>query len=127
MMLLLGDRTQEKVAMRMSTHLRKQSRYNGFTLVEILVALGIAAISLTASLKATSSMLNSNEELRMRLLATWSAENRLATIRLEKQWPDVGNTEFACPQANFELKCKQKIRERCKLTIVQLNTHPTAG
>lgn len=81
----------------------------GFTLVEILVALGVAAISLTASLKATSSMVVSNEELRMRLLATWSAENRLAQIRLEKQWPDVGNTQFACPQSNFELTCKQKI------------------
>jgi general secretion pathway protein I len=81
----------------------------GFTLVEVLVALGVAAISLTASLKATSSMVVSNEELRMRLLGTWSAENRMAQIRLEKQWPDIGNTQFECDQANFKLNCKQKI------------------
>jgi general secretion pathway protein I len=80
-----------------------------FTLVEVLVALGVAAISLTASLKATSSMVSSNEELRLRLLAVWSAENRMAQIRLEKQWPDIGNTQFSCDQANFKLQCKQKI------------------
>jgi general secretion pathway protein I len=84
-------------------------RPKGFTLVEVLVALGVAAISLTASLKATSSMVSSNEELRMRLVATWSAENRMAVIRLEKQWPDVGNTEFSCDQVNYKLLCKQKI------------------
>jgi general secretion pathway protein I len=81
----------------------------GFTLVEVLVALGVAAISLTASLKATSSMVTSNEELRMRLVGTWSAENRMAQIRLEKQWPDIGSTQFSCDQANFKLNCKQKI------------------
>ncbi len=90
---------------------RRSSRpgSRGFTLVEVLVALGVAAISLTASLKATSSMVTSNEELRMRLVGTWSAENRMAQIRLEKQWPDIGNTQFSCDQANFKLNCKQKI------------------
>jgi general secretion pathway protein I len=94
-----------KVLVRRS---KKRSGF-GFTLVEVLVALGVAAISLTASLKAVSSMVTSNEELRMRLLATWSAENRMAQIRLEKQWPDIGNTQFSCDQANFKLNCKQKI------------------
>lgn len=83
----------------------------GFTLVEVLVALGVAAISLTASLRATGSMVNSNEEMRMRLLAVWSAENRMAQIRLEQQWPDAGVTEFACPQANFVLTCKQRVTQ----------------
>ena len=86
-------------------------RAAGFTLVEVLVALGVAAISLTASLRATGSMVNSNEEMRMRLLAVWSAENRMSQIRLEQQWPDAGVTEFPCPQANFTLICKQRVTQ----------------
>jgi general secretion pathway protein I len=102
-------RVAKPFAIGRATSLNPRFKQYGFTLVEVLVALGVAAITLTASLKATGSMVNSNEALRQRLVATWSAENRMAQIRLEKQWPDIGNTQFSCDQANFKLQCKQKI------------------
>lgn len=90
---------------------RSQRSGRGFTLVEVLVALGIAAVSLTASLRATSAMMLNNEQMRARLLAVWSAENQLALIRLEQRWPDVGQTRFNCPQSSLPLECRQRVTQ----------------
>lgn len=98
-------------ALRRRRSPRGQRSGGGFTLVEVLVALGIAAISLTASLRATSTMMMNNEQMRSRLLAVWSAENQMALIRLEQRWPDVGLTRFDCPQAALALNCRQRVTQ----------------
>lgn len=78
----------------------------GFTLVEVLVALTIAAIALMAALRATSSMASSSEELRLRTLAQWSAENILSELRIQGDLPSLGSQTRPCPQADIELSCK---------------------
>ncbi len=66
------------------------SRQRGFTLFEVLVALAIMAIALTALLRASGLAADNSEALRMRMLAGWTAQNRLALIEARREWPEPG-------------------------------------
>ncbi len=77
----------------------KQRRGRGFTLVEVLVALGIVAIALMAGLQATAALTRNAERQSDLLLAQTCAENELVKARLAKQMPDVGDSNVACEQA----------------------------
>lgn len=71
----------------------------GFTLVEVLVALGIVAIALTAGLQATAALTNNALRQSDVLLAHMCAENEMVRIRLVRQLPGVGESDIACEQA----------------------------
>jgi general secretion pathway protein I len=81
----------------------------GFTLVEVLVALAIASIALIAALKATESLILSSQQIKLRAYAQWSAENRLAIIRVTSEFPAVGKRNFDCPQAELKLVCTEDV------------------
>ncbi len=81
----------------------------GFTLVEVLVALTIVAVALMASLRAVSALTQGSAELRARTLAQWSAENRLAQMRVQAEWPPVGRSRFDCSQGRVTLECQQDV------------------
>lgn len=82
---------------------------SGFTLLEVLVALVIVGVSLGASLRAIGSLTQNSHDLHTSMMASWSAENRLVQIRLERQWPALGKQMFDCPQGNFHLVCEQEV------------------
>ena len=71
----------------------------GFTLVEVLVALGIVAIALLAGLQATGALTRHAQRQSDVLLGQTCAENELVKARLAKQMPDVGDSSVACEQA----------------------------
>lgn len=81
----------------------------GFTLLEVLVALVIVGTALGASLRAVGSLTQNSNGLRASMMATWSAENRLTQIRLEKFFPPLGKTSQNCPQAELQLVCEQEV------------------
>jgi general secretion pathway protein I len=84
-------------------------RKRGFTLIEVLVAMTIAAIALMTALRATGSLAINSAELRARTLAQWSAENRLAQLRIAGEWPALGRREFECSQAGVALVCREQV------------------
>ncbi len=71
----------------------------GFTLVEVLVALGIVAIALMAGLQATAALTRNAQRQGDVLLAQTCAENELIKVRLARQMPDVGDRSVSCEQA----------------------------
>jgi general secretion pathway protein I len=75
----------------------------GFTLIEILVALGIVAVALTAGLQATSALTRNAQRQSDLLFAHVCAENELVKTRLSKQMPGVGDSTVACEQAGRSL------------------------
>jgi general secretion pathway protein I len=97
--------------MRHSRHLQlhRPRSASGFTLLEVLVALVIVGTALGASLRAVGSLTQNSNALRASMMATWSAENRLTQIRLEKQYPPLGKSSQDCPQAELQLVCEQEV------------------
>lgn len=81
----------------------------GFTLVEVLVALAIVSVALMASLRAVGALTENLADLRARTLAQWSAENRLAQIRVQAEWPPVGSSRYDCTQAGVALECREDV------------------
>ncbi|MGA8259237.1 MAG: type II secretion system minor pseudopilin GspI [Arenicellales bacterium] len=65
---------------------------NGFTLLEIVIALAIAALGIAAVAKATGSAATVADETRSRMLAVWVAANRLAELRITRAWPAPGTS-----------------------------------
>ena len=91
-------------------HLQHLRKPGGFTLLEVLVALVIVGTALGASLRAVGSLTQNSNGLRAAMMATWSAENRLARIRLEPgNWPELGRRSFDCPQGELELVCSEEV------------------
>lgn len=84
-------------------------RQTGFTLLEVLVALVIVGTALGASLRAVGSLTQNSSDLRASMMATWSAENRLAQIRLAHDWPPLGQRRFDCPQGELLLVCEENV------------------
>ena len=75
----------------------------GFTLIEVLVALGIVAVALAAGVRATGSLTRNAERQTDLLLAHICAENALVAVRLSRQMPAVGDNASTCEQAGRTL------------------------
>ena len=73
-------------------------KQHGFTLIEVLVALVIVAISLAAGVKAAGALTNNAARLQSVTSAQWCAENQLTELRLSHQFPAIGDSEFTCEQ-----------------------------
>jgi general secretion pathway protein I len=82
----------------------------GFTLVEVLVALGIVAIALTAGLQATGAVTRHAQRQSDMLLAQMCAENELTKVRLARQLPSLGDAQIGCEQAGRSLTVVLAVR-----------------
>lgn len=70
----------------------------GFTLVEVLVALAILAVTLGAGVKAAGALvLNAQRQTQM-TAAQWCADNHLTELKLTRAFPGAGQSEFICEQ-----------------------------
>ncbi|MDR6885627.1 MULTISPECIES: type II secretion system minor pseudopilin GspI [Variovorax] len=76
-----------------------RSAHGGFTLIEVLIALGIVALALAAGSQATMSLTRNAQRQSDLLLADLCAENELAKARLARQMPAVGDSGSICVQA----------------------------
>jgi general secretion pathway protein I len=74
----------------------------GFTLIEVMVALTIIAISLGALLSTSGTQANSASYLKQKTIAHWVALNELSRIRISGEFPDIGNKKDSIKMANHE-------------------------
>lgn len=81
----------------------------GFTLLEVLVALSILALSLMAALRAGAISMNNVQEIRLRQLADWVAEDRLAEHRARRDWLPVGGNTGETEQGGERFLWEEKI------------------
>ncbi|WP_269458321.1 GspI family T2SS minor pseudopilin variant LspI [Legionella waltersii] len=61
---------------------------NGFTLIEVLLALAIIAIALTALLKATSQDVENTSRIKEKTISHWIAEQGVNMIQLGLMQPN---------------------------------------
>lgn len=89
--------------------LRTRPQQLGFTLLEVLVALGIAATALVSLYTLAGQLLKSSAALDVRQAALWCADNRLVTVSLSQFAPPLGESPHACSQLGREYTVKQTI------------------
>ena len=74
------------------------ARPRGFTLLEVMVALAIIAIALSAGLRAAGVLTDNAGRLADVTTAQWCADNQLTALRLARAFPGVGDADFRCEQ-----------------------------
>ncbi len=77
-------------------------QHAGFTLIEVMVALTIIAISLGALLSTSGAQANSVGYLKQKTLAHWVAVNELTQILISKEFPDLGDKKGSTSMANHD-------------------------
>jgi len=85
------------------------SNKNGFTLFEVLIALAILAISLTAMIKASSENTVNTAYLRNKYLASLVAANKMNELQLLQNWPVTGNSNGKTELGKYTWKWNIKI------------------
>ena len=70
--------------------MKMKTKKQGFTLLEVLVALAILAIALSAAIKVSTANVENASYLRDRTLAHWVAMNILTEIQIKEVWPSLG-------------------------------------
>ena len=78
------------------------NHHSGFTLIEVMVALTIIAISLGALLSTSGTQANSATYLKQKTLAHWVALNELAEIDANDTFPDTGKKKGSTSMANHD-------------------------
>ncbi len=87
-----------------------RSRLHGMTLIEVLVALAIVAVTLSAGIKAAGGLTLNAQRVVDLTLAQWCAENQLVNHKLTGSYPGVGDSEFSCKQLGRDFIGKQAVR-----------------
>jgi general secretion pathway protein I len=81
----------------------------GFTLIEVLVALAIVAIGMSAVLEALTSSANTAMYLQDKTFAQWVALNRIETVRLSGAVPSAGTSNDDIDFAGRSWEWRQKV------------------
>jgi general secretion pathway protein I len=88
--------------------LNPSQRARGFTLIEVLVALMIVAVGLTALMVAVNGTARTSGFLRDKTLAQWIALNRLTEVRLNVvkfgQNTDTGEVDFGNRKWHYDTR-----------------------
>ena len=103
------------------TNCGKRTRPRGFTLVEILVALAIVAIGLSAAVRATSQVIAGTESARMRLVGTWVAQDRLAEHTARTDWPALGVATGSTSQGPLALAWREVVSATAEPSLRQID------
>ncbi len=92
-------------------HGKPAPKYDGFTLIEVMVALAIAALGLAAVAASVSQMVDAAMAMQQRSYANWIAQNKIAELRLANVVPEVSSTSGQTQYAGLEWDWRADISE----------------
>ena len=83
----------------------------GFTILEVLIAMAILAVAGVAVTRASSQSLNSLIILQQVTYGSWVAENRLVELQLEDKWPPANNKKGQVEMAGGDWYWQQQVEK----------------
>lgn len=84
-------------------------RTDGFTLIEVLVALAIVAVGMAAVMRTLTSSADTVFYMRDKTFAQWVALNQIVNLRITGQVPGVGNSEGDTDYAGRKWHWRQEV------------------
>ena len=91
-----------KVHKGVQQHRQQSTRCQGFTLLEVLVALAVIAFSLAAAASAVSGNSRNASGLQQRTYAHWVAMNKMTELHTGNQWPSLSTKKGSALLARHE-------------------------
>ena len=92
----------------------------GMTLLEVMMALLIFALTATAIMKAASEHLSSVGQIEDITFATWVANNRLSQLQIDDTWPVKNNQKGAQEMAGRTWYWQQHVEKSSDSEMVQV-------
>ncbi len=99
----------------------------GFTLIEVMVALAVLAIALSAIVKGVSQHTSNLIYLRERTFAHWVAMNKIAELQIRRDWPAPGATQGTAQMAGREWHWTVTIKDTPDADVRRLEVEVSAG
>lgn len=87
------------------------THHHGFTLIEILVAMAIIAIAMSALVKASGDYTASAAYLKQKTLAHYVAMNELNKLQISNTWPALGTEKTTVKLASHDWAVTREILE----------------
>lgn len=81
----------------------------GFTLIEVMLAMAIFAIAGVSLLNTADNNFKNLSHLESKILANWLASNQLVEVTLDQQWPPKNNKKGMVEMASREWFWAQKV------------------
>ena len=88
---------------------RTHPHQRGFTLLEVMVALAVLAITMGALIKVTDSYAFNAGYLQEKTLAQWIAENKAVEYQLMQEFPAVGSKSGETGMAGVDWQWRVKV------------------
>ena len=103
-----------------------RQRLQGFTLLEVLIALAVLALAMGAVIKAASDYTSNQSYLRDRTLAMWVARNVLVEYQVKGEWLSVGERKGTREMGNQEWRWLARISqtEEAELRRLDVEVYP---
>ncbi|MDX1404043.1 MAG: type II secretion system minor pseudopilin GspI [Woeseiaceae bacterium] len=83
----------------------------GFTLVEVMVALAVAGLSLAAVAASIGQMVDAASVMQERTYASWIGQNQITEMRLANEVPEVSTTSGDLEYAGLEWSWRATVSE----------------
>ena len=107
--------------MHPKAQLKKNNKHlSGMTLLEVLVALFIFALTGTAIMKAASDHLTGVGQIEEITFATWVANNRLTQLHIDNTWPIKNNLKGEQELAGRRWYWQQRVNKTNDSDMVQV-------
>jgi general secretion pathway protein I len=97
------------MARRATNVCRNAPRTAGFTLIEVVVALAVLAVAMSAVMRVISQSIDIAAEMRSRTVALWVAQDRLTNHRLTRNWPALETKDDKATMLGLEWRVREQV------------------